>query len=239
MRKIIILCLFAFAAASVQAQKTVYDANVEMRPVEAFKAIEVSSGIDLYVSFGKTALAVSAKDADSRNAIKTSVENGVLKIGYDWKERRGNTIGGNRQLKAYVGFETLEAIDASGGSNVFVEGFIQSLKLVINASGGSDFKGKVAVQNLVVDISGGSDVVISGEAALANIDASGGSDFKGFGLQCQTAEIKVSGGSDIEVSVSQALVAKASGGSDVRFKGTASVVETKTSGSSSVKRAGR
>jgi len=227
MQKILFLLLFISSAAVVKAQKTVYDANVEPRPVEEFKAIKVSGGIDLYVSFGKRALAVSAKDAEFREAIKTTVENGVLTIGYDWKEGKNIVIGNNRQLKAYVGFETLEAIAASGGSDVFVEGFIQSLNLTISVSGGSDFRGKVAVQNLTVNASGGSDVDISGEAQKVTIETSGGSDLNGFALVAQTVEAHASGGSDVTISASQSLAAKASGGSDIRYKGGATVVKQK------------
>ncbi len=64
MNKIFFSCLLAGAALSVTAQKTINDPNAEVRSVKGFHAIKVSGGIDLYLSQGEEALAVSAKDAE-------------------------------------------------------------------------------------------------------------------------------------------------------------------------------
>ena len=182
MKKIIFSCLFAATFLAAGAQKTIHDANAQVRSAKGFHAIKVSGGIDLYLSQGDEAVAVSAKDKETANHIKTEVENGVLKIWFDWKDGKNFVIGNNKQLKAYVSYKTLDALSGSGGSDIIVDGTIQSNNLSLNISGGSDFNGKVSVQELNVDASGGSDVDVSGSAAKVIIDASGGSDFNGFGL---------------------------------------------------------
>ncbi len=239
MKKIFFSCLFASAVFTVAAQKIINDPNAEVRSAKGFHAIKVSGGIDLYLSQGDEAIAVSAKDAETARHIKTEVDNGVLKIWYDWKDGKNFIIGNNKQLKAYVSYKTLDALSGSGGSDIIVDGSIQSNSLSLNISGGSDFNGKVSVKDLNVDASGGSDVDISGKATNVVVDASGGSDFNGFELITDAASVEASGGCDVEITVNKDLNANASGGSDVRYKGNASVNKTSSSGSSSVKKVGK
>src|SRR5689334_20592953 len=80
-------------------QKTINDPNVEVRNASGFHAVEVSGGIDLYLSKGEEVVAVSAKEKSIRDHIHVEVKNGVLKIWYDWKDRFNFS---NKNLKAYV-----------------------------------------------------------------------------------------------------------------------------------------
>jgi hypothetical protein len=216
------------------AQKTIHDPNAEVRSVSGFHAIEVSGGIDLYLSNGNEAVAISASDKEVRDHIKTEVKDGVLKIYYEWKKGVKFSIKGNKSMKAYVSFKNLDKLSASGGSDVGVDGTIKSNTLNLDLSGGSDFNGKVDVTNLKVDQSGGSDVNISGTAGSIKIDASGGSDFSGYELVSDVCIINASGGSDIDITVNKELDAEASGASDISWKGSATVKKARASGSGSV-----
>ena len=231
MKKLFSLFVFlAFAVISI-AQKTVNDPNAEKRNASGFHAIEVSGGIDLYLSQGNEAVAVSASKTEYREKIMTKVENGVLKIWYDWKN--GFKMDwGSRKLKAYVSFKNLDRLEASGGSDVDVDGSINVSKLDMEISGGSDFSGKVDIGELKIGASGGSDVSISGKTARLTIDASGGSDFSGYELSADVCDVEASGGSDVHITVNKELSANASGGSDVHYKGNGLIRDIKTSSSS-------
>lgn len=233
MKKIFSLLVAAFVLVTGFAQKTIHDANAEVRTVSSFHAIEISGGIDLYLSNGNEAVAVSAADKDVRDRIKTEVKNGVLKIYYESKGLKFS-IKRNESLKAYVSFKNLDNLSASGGSDVMVEGNIKSDNLALSLSGGSDFNGKVDVSKLNVSQSGGSDIDISGTAKTIDIDASGGSDFNGYDLVTDNCSINASGGSDIDITVNKELQAEASGASDVSWKGSATVKKAKASGAGSV-----
>jgi hypothetical protein len=233
MKKVISLLLAVFSLVTVHAQKTIRDANAEVRNVSGFHAIEVSGGIDLFLSSGDEAVAVSANDKEIRDRIKTEVKDGVLKIYYDWKKGMKFNLKGT-SLKAYVSFKNLDGLSASGGSDVKVDGTIKSDKLNLDLSGGSDFSGKVAVGTMKIDQSGGSDCDLSGSVTDIRIDASGGSDFNGYDLVADNCVIQASGGSDIEITVNKELYAEASGASDVHWKGKAMVKGVKASGSGSV-----
>jgi hypothetical protein len=223
--------------SGASAQKTISDANAQKRNVSGFHAIEVSGGIDLYLSQGDEAVAVSASKDEYRDKIITEVKNGVLKIWFDWKSNL-RVDWSNRKLKAYVSFKNLDGLEASGGSDVIVDGMIKTTKLDMEISGGSDFKGKVESDDLKINASGGSDVNISGRSAKLTIDASGGSDFSGYDFAADICNVEASGGSDVHVTVNKELTANASGGSDVYYKGSGMIRDLKTGGGS-IKKVGK
>jgi len=229
-----LLCLTILASA----QKIINDPNAEVRQVGSFTGVSVSSGIDLYLSYGDEAVAVSAEKTEHRDRIKTETENGILKIWYDSKSGINISFTSDRKLRAYVSYKTLKSLSASGGSDVTVDGTIRTSELRLDLSGGSDLKGKIETENLRVKQSGGSDINISGKATTLSVDASGGSDFNGYDLVTEICDLEASGGSDIEITANKELSAKASGASDIHYKGKPNVKEAKASGASEVKARG-
>jgi len=236
MKKIIGLVTAAFLIISVSAQTTISDANAVERKVSGFHAVHIASGIDLYLSQGNEAVAVSASETKYRDKIRTEVKDGVLKIWYEHEEGNIRISWGNHKMKAYVSAKTLDGLVASGGSDVIVDGTFKTDKLDLKVSGGSDFKGTVEAGEVKADASGGSDIIISGSAKSIHIEASGGSDFKGSDLVVENCYIDASGGSDVSITVNKELTVDATGGSDVRYKGTGLIREIKSSGGGSVKK---
>lgn len=236
MKKILVSILLLSATIISHAQNTlVVDANASVRQISSdFKAIKVSGGIDLYLSQSDAvALAVSASEERFKDDIKTEVEDGTLKIYYEWDK---NLSWKNRKLKVYVSFKTLEKLVASGASDVVVTGTIESPSLDLHLSGASDFKGMVKVNTLKIDLSGASDVRISGQAGNVDIESSGASDVKGYELVTDYCNAKASGASDINITVNKELNATASGASGVYFKGEGLIKDLRTSGASNVTR---
>lgn len=239
MKKALLACFALFTAfvAFTQDDKVINDANAQKRTASGFHAIRAEDGIDLYITQGaEEALAVSANDPKYRDRIKTEVKNGVLRIYFD--EDGFNFSFRNRRLRAYVSVKTLDAIDASGGADVFMKEGVTSTNFRLGLSGGGDFYGKITATSLTIDASGGSDVHIEGKVTDLNMEASGGSDFNGYNLITDNAKINVSGGSDAQLTVNKELIANASGGSDVAYKGTGTVRNVSASGGSSVTKRG-
>ena len=230
MKKLFSFFVLIGLITTASAQKTINDANAQKRNVSGFHAIEVSGGIDLYLSQGDEAVAVSASKTEYRDKIITEVKNGVLKIWFDWKSNL-RIDWGNHKLKAYVSVKDLDRLEGSGGSDISIDGSMKVSKLALEISGGSDFSGKVESTDLNVQASGGSDVSISGKTGRLTIDASGGSDFNGYELSADICNVEASGGSDVHVTVNKELSANASGGSDVYYKGSGLIRDLKTSGS--------
>ena len=236
MKKLFLSIIILVAGVATAQKAVINDPNAEARTINgSFTTIKISGGIDLYLSQYQTeSVAVSASSEKYRENIKTVVENNILKIYYDG----GNNWTGNKKLKAYVSFKTLEMLEASGACDVDVAGVINVASLNLTMTGASDFKGAVKVNNLSIQLTGASDVKISGTATNLSVQSSGASDVKGFDLVTETCTAKASGASDINITVNKELNAHASGASDISYKGTAVLKDKQSSGASSVTKRG-
>jgi Putative auto-transporter adhesin, head GIN domain len=241
MKNILLFAVISFASlhAIAQGGKVVNDKNAQTRQVQGFHAIHISSGIDLYLSqSGEEAVAVSASSEEYRNKIRTEVEGGVLKIYIENTDHGFHWNTGDKKLKAYVSCKVLDELNASGGSDVFLEDLLKADKLNLELSGGSDLRGKIEAHELSILQSGGSDTYLSGAAARLSVHASGGSDFHGNDLACDNCKVDASGGSDIHVVVNKELSVSVSGGSDCYYSGSGVIRESHSSGSSSITKKG-
>lgn len=239
MKNILLLAAFTTACLSscAQNEKTIRDNNAQKRDVTGYHAIHISGGIDLYLSQGDEAVAVSAADLSDRDRIVTEVENGVLQVHMAGQRMHWGSWG-DRKLKAYVSFKQLDGLNASGGSDIFIESGIRTDKLDLGLSGGSDLKGKMTVRELAIIQGGGSDIYLGGEVTHLSVHATGGSDFHGYDLLAEECRVDASGGSDIQITASKELSINASGGSDVYYKGAAMIKDQHASGSSSITKKG-
>jgi uncharacterized protein YaiE (UPF0345 family) len=256
MKNVLIACM-VFLCAQTNAQKAslIYDDHAQVRQIGSFKAIKVSSGIDLYLTQAEScAVAVSASDNDIRNRIQTIVEGETLVIklknanGWSWSK------WGNYKMKAYVSVKELNALLGSGAVNIFLlskivtptlnvklsgasdfKGEIDAAVLSVNVSGASDFNAQVNASSMILEASGASNIEMNGIVDDISIDLSGASDAKLYDLYAKGAVVKVSGASTANVQVSKLLKAQASGASNINYKGDAIVREMNSSGSSSIK----
>lgn len=237
MQKALFLAAVLFVMNGLYAQKTIiHDPNAEVRKIGNFSAINISSGINLYLSQDEQeGVAVSAAETRYRERIKTVVENGVLKI---WADDMWKMSSGNKKMIAYVSFKTLNKLSASGASDVYVNGILKGDELMLRLSGASDFKGSVDLHKLNIDQSGASDATISGKASTLEVDAGGASELKGYNLETDNCKAKASGASDIKITVSKELSATASGASSIYYKGTAAAKEVRSSGASNINKKG-
>ncbi len=238
MQKIILLSFFMISGflSFSQDHTASQDKNAVTRDAKGFHAIEVSGGMELYLSPGnEESVAISTSDISVRDHIRADVENGVLKIYLDNRDGRWNT---NKKMTAYVSFKQLDAIEASGGSNVFVQDILKGDRLDVRLSGGGHLRGKMDVSDLSINQSGGSNVYITGMVKDLNIESSGGSNFKGYDLVTDIGHFSASGGGEIHVTVNKEFSAIASGGSGVYYKGAGVVKSVSTSGGSGIHKEG-
>lgn len=223
MQKIFLSLLIMFGVLGASAQNVVHDANAQVRNVGSFNQIRVSSAISLYLSQGNTqAVAVSSEDDKITERIITEVKNGVLKIyvengawnGWNW---------GNKHLKAYVTFTTLEMLDASGASNVQLTDPINIGNFKLELSGASNMQGVIKGSDLNFEINGASNCKVNVTGNSFTLSQSGASNFKGD-VSTSKANFDLSGASVTDADGTAAdLIVSASGASN--FKGADLKVE--------------
>ena len=221
---LVIVMLFTYLA---KAQET------KSFPVKNFTSIGISSGIDLYLTQGGSESVSVKSDAETLKNIIVEQNGSSINI----KFKDGMNWSGllkNREIKAYVNYKTLNALAASGGSDVITQNQMKTDKLAIRSSGGSDLKLNVVCNDITIQSSGGSDIDLKGKAANMSIQSSGGSDIDAFEFLTDYAKVQASGGSDVDINVSKGLEAAASGGGDVSYKGNAALRKTSNSKSGDV-----
>jgi hypothetical protein len=259
MKKILfaLLLLAGFTLNAQEKTSVVYDENAQLRKVPSFTAISVSSAIDLYLTqSNKNEVAVSASNDEIRDHIVTEVVGGtlIIRLGdngtwFSWRK------WGNYKTKAYVSIKDIDALTASGASNVHLVNTIESPKMRIKLSGASDFrgnikagtlmyqltgasdyKGEVNANNIDIDGSGASNIELTGNVDDLAVEVSGASDAKLYNLTAKGAILRASGASHIGVTVTEILRANSSGASDINYKGNPNVKESNTSGASNIRR---
>jgi len=206
-----------------------------VRTISTFHALQISNAFEVVLTQGnEEGLAVSANEKDDITKIKTTVENGVLRI---WFDDNNKWWPKNRKLKAYISVKTLDQIKAGGASDINIEGGLKVPSLKLDMSGASDLEGVLTVAGeLSVRLSGASDITISGAAEKMTIDVSGASDVKAYDFTANTCSVDASGASSVRITADKEMSVKLSGASSVSYKGNATIRDIKTSGASSISR---
>lgn len=240
MKKIISIVLFAsvcFVAGAQNVKNVVHDANAELRRVESFNAVAVSSAITLYLSQGsENAVAISTDGGDNAK-IKTEVKNGVLRI-YPESGVWGKwNWGSDRKMKAYVTVKDLKRLQASGACKVIITDKINVTDLHIEITGASTLKGELAAERIKMELSGASNATLSGTAGNLDIEATGASTLRASDLVVNVCSAEASGASSMRLNVQKEFARiEASGASSIHYKGDASFKNFESSGASSIKK---
>lgn len=218
------ILVLSVAGSTLKAQenKTVALSN--------YSEVTVSSGIDLYLSQSNSENIKVTAHADLIKNVVVEKSGNNLIIKYKDNISWGRLFK-NQSIKVYVNYKTLNAITASGGSDVYTQNTLKTNKLIAQASGGSDMELNVVAKDIEIRTSGGSDLDLKGSAVNMIAQASGGSDIDAYGFIVEYAKVTASGGSDANVHVTKALEANASGGSDINYKGDASLKKTSSKSS--------
>jgi hypothetical protein len=193
-----------------------------------FDRIEMGDAFGITVEKGNF-FEVSVR-GDSRNIDDLSVrkEGSTLVIRY--QENR------NRKHTTYVTIKMPEIVAAnfSGASDSRISGFGSMDAFDLYLSGGSVCQLDASANSLHVVLSGASYLNVRGEGENLKGELSGASTLKAFNFPVSLADIRVSGASDGNVTVSDKLKAIASGASVISYHGNPSVTAD-VSGSSTVR----
>jgi Putative auto-transporter adhesin, head GIN domain len=206
----------------------------EPRQVGGFEAIDVQSGIDVYLRQGNTeSVEVEAQGVKMKDIV-VEVANGRLQMFIDQKLRI--SWGRRTGVKIYVTFKNLKEIRARGGSDIFSQEKLNIPNLYLSLSGGADAHLELRSDLVEIYGGGGSDAVLVGQTLKLVAEFSGGSDLKASNFVAKQGEISVSGGSDAYVYITKEARLKASGGSDIHWEGDAQVISQNTSGGSDIRK---
>ena len=121
---------------------------------------------------------------------------------------------------------------ASGGAQLYAPDMITIQDGRFIASGGAVMTLSASCNAASIICSGGSELNIKGESATADINCSGGSRCYAYDFATETAQVDISGGSNLEITVTGSLTGDNTGGSHIRYKGSPSYLNINNTGGS-------
>lgn len=202
----------------------------EVRQVSEFNQIEVSRGMNVYITQGSPAKVVVIADNNLHEVIITEVEDGVLKVYVD------ENIRWAKEKKVMVTVEKLTKVETTSGSNGYSQNQIMSDNLELSASSGANLHIEVNAKQLKADCSSGANITLSGLAKDAELEGSSGANLKGQELKADNCKMRASSGANVYASVAGRLEAKASSGGNVNYYGEPTSTEIDCSSGGNVKR---
>lgn len=180
--KALLTAIFALGIFFTSCEQAVFrpSGNVTTfeKDITGFDALDVSNDFTVFVTSNSDAEGVRIEADDNfHDYIIVEKIGSTLRIGME----RINNIRGKRTLNAYVSAKTLEEIEASGDSKVYLENELQGDKLRVDLGGDSQLQGAIQVNVLEADIRGDSkmsmDNMMQGERFM--LDIRGDSKFDG------------------------------------------------------------
>ncbi|WP_346856205.1 head GIN domain-containing protein [uncultured Draconibacterium sp.] len=213
-KNLLFLALIIFVGTN-----TVFAGNMdqsEVRTIESFNSINVSDGIDLFLSMGETEkLSVTANGA-AIDDVKTEIKDGTLYIFLEKNDRFKKNK--KKALKVYVTATELNAIEATSGADIRTETSLQGESLTVKSRSGSYLELSVFYTDLIVANSG-SDIKLSGKVKNFKAESNNGSELDAYNLEAQIGKLKAGSGSNIAAMVTDELYTRASNGSSIDYLG--------------------
>ncbi|QIA06730.1 head GIN domain-containing protein [Draconibacterium halophilum] len=225
--------LLLLATSSCLLQSTVNgngNVTTEERDLEDFTEINVSRGMNVYVTMGSDYKVVVEADENLHNSIVTELHGEELRIKAIDKIRKA------KSKKVFVTLPKLEATKASSGSNVFSENILNVRDIDLSASSGANLRFSLDADDVTAQTSSGSNIFLDGNANSINAQASSGSNLKAGDLKAKTAKAKASSGANIWLNTKNKIQASASSGGNVFYNGNPKNTEiSKSSGGNVIK----
>jgi hypothetical protein len=202
----------------------------EVRQLSVFDQIEVSRGMNAYITQGSPAKVVVIADENLHDVIETKVENGVLKI------RVNENVGWAKEKKVMVTVEKLSCVKTTSGSNAWSQNQILSENLELKANAGSNLTMDVNAKLLRAECSSGANIRLSGLAKEADLETTSGANLKGQDLKADDCKMQASSGGNVSSTVVNKLDAQASSGGDIVYYGEPTSTEINSSSGGNIHR---
>lgn len=201
----------------------------DSRDIASFTGVQVSSGIDVYLSQGNDFDVVVEADENLQEVILTEVEGKMLIV----KTDRVN-IRSAKAKKVHVTLPELTALKISSAGDCIGQTPFTCQDLRISISSAGDLSLDVEADRIDLDISSSGDASLSGKAREFNVSLSSAGDLNAFDLIAEKVEVDVSSAGDARVHASDEISMQASSAGNIYYRGDARVVHSSSSSAGSI-----
>ena len=201
----------------------------EIRDLDGFTGVKVSSGIDVYLSQGSSFEVKVEADENLHEVILTELEGKILVI----KTERVN-IRKAKSKKVHVTLPELTALKISSAGDLVGQTPFNCEDLRVSISSAGDLSLEVEAKRIDLDISSSGDASISGTADEFNVDLSSAGDLSAFDLIAGKVDVDVSSAGDARVHATDEISMNASSAGNIYYKGDARVVHSQSSSAGNI-----
>lgn len=205
----------------------------EAREISGFTGVSLSGNMNVQLAYGTSNTITIEGDENLLPYIETKVEDGNLLV----KSKDKVGLKSRNKLMVYVSLTKLTALRVSGSGNISGTGdFTNDAKTNISVSGSGDINvGMNSFNETKIAVSGSGNVTLKGKSTN-NIDAtiSGSGNIDCSDVVCNDVFAHVSGSGNIKVFANKSIDARVSGSGNIYYKGSASNINLKSSGSGKI-----
>lgn len=193
-----------------------------------FTGVSAGGGFEVTIRKGNETKVVVEADDNIINDIKTTVNNGQLRIsltdGFNFNDVH---------MKVFITAPEINKIHSSASAEIEVTDQLNSdEKIELDASSGSNIKASLNAPAAEAEASSGAEITVTGRTKNFTAKATSGASVNASGLLSENTMADASSGGKAEVHASVDLNAKASSGGSVEYRGAAKVSKDESSGGS-------
>ena len=189
-----------------------------------FTGISLEIPAEVILTQGDTRRVTVEGESNVIAEIRTSVRNGVWEIEFD------HCVRDFDNLVIYITMPDIRSLSISGTGSITSKNILLVNDINLSISGTGKIDAGIEADDIFSRISGTGDLFLEGKANNLEHTISGVGDLQAFKLLTRSADIRVSGTGDSEVTVSDNLKVRISGSGDVYYRGKPQI-EVSVSGS--------
>lgn len=201
----------------------------ESRDVAGFTGVEVSTGIDVFLTQGNEFDVVVEADENLQEVILTELKGDRLVIRTDHVNIRSA-----KAKKVHVTLPELTGLKISSAGDCVGQTPFECQDLRLSISSAGDLTLEVEADRIDLDISSSGDAKLAGSAEELDASLSSAGDLNAFDLIARKVEVSASSAGDARVHATDEISMTASSAGNIYYRGNAQVVHSNSSSAGSI-----
>jgi len=201
----------------------------ETRDISGFIAVEVSTGIDVYLTQGDEFEVMVEADENLQDVILTELKGDRLVVRTDHRNIRNA-----KSKKVHISLPELSELKISSAGDCVGQTPFQCEDLRLSISSAGDLTLEVEADRIDLDISSSGDARISGSAAEFDASLSSAGDLNAFDLVAGIVDVSVSSAGNASVHATEEISMSASSAGNIYYRGDARVVHSNSSSAGNI-----
>jgi hypothetical protein len=236
--KNILILLAVLTSLSIQAQNY---KNIKGKGAVVSKTVSTAEydGVAVSGSFFVT-LVDGAEGSITINAEENLLEFIIVEVKdntlYIKPEKNyGISASKGKKIEITVPVNSISNVSLAGSGDVISNFMMNATSFQVSLAGSGDIKLGIEAQTIDARLSGSGDIEFKGKTTDFTAALAGSGDIEAFELQADNAKVSIAGSGDIATNCSQSIEARVSGSGDIQYKGNPTKVDSKVSGSGTIK----